>query len=98
MTDINLTPAAYPGIKGFLADLARPVAIYAASGSAAVATVLIAMKIDKPDLSSAAIFIGAVFSGVSALYWGKAWEQSNVAKQAANVQVAQATAAPPTGQ
>ena len=46
-----------------------------------------------PDASAAAIFIGAVFAGVGALYGAKSWEMAQSAKQAATVEVAKATTA-----
>ena len=76
-------------IKGFIGDLARPFAIYVTSSAAAAATVIIALKNDD-GFSAAAIFIGAVYAGVGTQFIGRAWENAQVAKQSANVQVAQA--------
>jgi len=72
-------------IKAFIGDLARPFAIYVTSGAAAIATVAIAYK-NSDGFSAAAIFIGAVYAGVGALYVGKAWENSQKAKADADVQ------------
>lgn len=69
--------------KALVGDLARPFAIIISSASAAIATVIIACKVDGFD--GAALFIGAVYAGVGALYGGKAWE---------NVKTAQAARAP----
>jgi hypothetical protein len=77
--------------KAFIGDLARPFAIYATSGAAALATVAIAFKNDD-GFSAAAIFIGAVYAGVGALYAGKAWENVKAGKSAADVEIAKAQA------
>lgn len=95
MTDTPIAPQTWPRpsrldqIKGFVGDLARPFAIISTSGSASVATVIIAQKVDGFD--SAAIFIGAVFAGVGALYGAKAWESVKASKSAADVEIAKAT-------
>lgn len=81
--------------KAFIADLARPFAIYVTSGSAAIATVIIALRIKNMDFSAAAIFIGAVFAGVGSLYAFKSWENNTQAKQSAVVAVAQTGAPQP---
>lgn len=85
--DTPIAPPTFPPpslstkVKGFVGDLARPFAIYVTSGGAATATVIFAVRVakDKIDLSSAAIFMGAVFTGVGALYVGKAWENAKIA-------------------
>lgn len=96
-TPLPEPPSGLDRFKGLFGDLARPFAIIATSGSAAAATVIIALRVDGFD--SAAIFIGAVYTGVAALYAGKAWENVSAGKQAATVEVAKAqnaTVAAPT--
>jgi hypothetical protein len=84
-------------------DLARPFSIYASAGSASIATVLLAYAGLRSalnghlDLLGAAAFIGAVWAGVGALYWGKAWETKERDKNNAQVEIARtATAGSPT--
>lgn len=72
------------------ADLARPFAIYITAAAGALATVIVATKLEG-DAAAAAIFIGAVNAGVAALYGAKAWEKSQEGKHAASVEVAKAT-------
>lgn len=76
-------------LKHFIGDLARPFAIIATSLSASIATVVIAYKVDA--FEGAAIFIGAVFAGVGALYGAKAWENAKTGKHSAEVEIAKAT-------
>ena len=100
MTDVHAdTPIASPSypppsavdqVKSFIGDLARPFAIYATSGAAAVASVKIAWAIT--DANGGAIYIGAVFVGLGALYGAKPWENSSQAKQTATIEVAKANA------
>lgn len=93
------------GFRSLVGDLARPFSIYASAGSASVATVLLAYgglrtaMAGNLDLLGAAAFIGAVWAGVGALYWGKAWEREKEAKHNATIEVAKATTAsvPPAG-
>ncbi len=88
-------PSKLDQAKGFIGDLARPFAIYVTAASAAASVVILAIHAKTPDLSASAIFEGAVFTGVGALYGAKAWENAQQAKQQATVQVAQATNGPP---
>jgi hypothetical protein len=90
-------PSALDEWKSFIADLARPFAIYVTSAAAAVATVTITMRIATMDFSGAAIFVGAVFSGVGALYGLKAWENNTQAKQTAVIEVAKTTGSASSG-
>ena len=87
-------PSTLDEIKGFVGDLARPFAIIVTSASASTATVIIALN-NKDGFSAAAIFIGAVFTGVVGLFGAKAWENAQQAKQTANVAVAQAQSTTP---
>lgn len=63
----------------FLGEIARPFAILSTSASAAFATSVIAWRID--DFGEAAFYIAAVYGGLGALYWGKAWEITKVEKR-----------------
>lgn len=101
MTDTPVLPQTWPRparadqIKAFIGDLARPFAIISTSYAASHATVVIAYKVSS--FSEAAIFIGAVFAGVGALYGAKAWEVARTGKQAAEVEIAKsATPSPET--
>lgn len=76
-------------VKGFIGDLARPFAIISTSLSAAIATVVIAFKVEA--FEGAAIFIGAVYVGVGGIYTAKAWEAVSAGKRAADVEIAKAT-------
>lgn len=98
------TPAAAPTwppptraeqIKAFIGDLARPFAIISTSAGASVATVIIAQKVT--GFAEAALFIGAVFTGVGALYTAKAWEVARTGKHAAEVEVAKVQAGASSG-
>lgn len=80
-------------LKGTISDLARPFAIYVSSLAAAIATVTIAFRVTT--FGEGALFIGAVFTGVGALYTAKAWERSQEGKHAASVEIAKATSAEP---
>lgn len=79
-------------VKSFIGDLARPFAIYATSGAASAAVVILAQKVASPE---AAIFIGAVFVGLGSLYGAKAWENAQGGKHAAQIEVAKATGSNP---
>lgn len=76
----------------FIGDIARPFAIIATSFGASVATMRIALV--GEHFSEGAIFIGAVFTGVSALYAAKAMENWGQAREAAKVEVAKAPVQP----
>ena len=102
MTDAG-APATFPPttlgeIKVFIADIARPFSIIVTSTAAGWATVAIARDISKhadSSFSEAAIYMGAVFTGLAALYGAKAWEKSQESKHAASAAVAQAGGAQP---
>lgn len=97
MSDTPVLPQSWPPpsrldqIKAFVGDLARPFAIISTSYAASHATIVIAYKVGS--FSEAAIFIGAVFAGVGALYGAKAWEVARTGKQAADVEIAKTTGA-----
>lgn len=84
------TPLTLERVATFLGDVARPIGIITTSVGASIGTVIIAVKIN-PDAAAAAIFIGAVFAGVGALFGAKAWENSQAGKHSATVEVAKAT-------
>lgn len=86
MTD-PISPAAAP-VSTWLGNNARPLSILLPAAGAAIATVVIAMKVT--GFGEAALFIGAVYGGVAALYTAKSWENAQTAKSAANVEVAKA--------
>ena len=91
MTDTPINPPA-TGMerwKAFIGDLARPFAIISTSLAASWATVVIAYKVTT--FGEAALFIAAVFTGVSALYAGKAWENARASRHAADVEIARTT-------
>lgn len=74
----------------FIGDVARPLAIIITSSAAAVATVFIASR--GEGYEGAALFIGAVYAGLGALYGAKALENVGQAKASATVDVAKAAA------
>lgn len=80
-------------LKDLVGELARPIAIIVTSVSAAVATTVIARKVDS--FEGAALFIGAVFSGVALLYGAKAWENAKSGRHQADVEIAKATTVDP---
>lgn len=81
-------------IKGFIADLARPFSIYAAALSGAWATVVVASKVTTAE--GGAIVLGVLAGWGTALYAGKAFETTQIAKQSANVEVSKNVAAAAT--
>lgn len=96
-TDAPVQPATVPPpgfldrTQGFIGNIARPLAIIMTAASASTATIIIALK-NTDGFSAAAIFIGAVFTGLAALYGAKSWEVAQTDKHAASVAVAQANA------
>lgn len=72
--------------RTFIGDLARPFSIYVTSTSAAIATVVVAFKVDS--FEGAAIFIGAVYAGIAGIYGWKSWEQARAGRHAAEVEIA----------
>lgn len=92
MTDSPLLPKPSPPpsrldqwVAAF-GNAARPFAIYVTSGSASIATVVVAQKVQNGN--DGAIFLAAVGGLVGAIYGFKAWE-NNKAK-AADVEMAKA--------
>lgn len=82
-------------VKSFIADLARPFAIYTTSGAAAWATVDIAARVNSGE--AGAMFMAVILGGVSALYVGKAFENTRIAGHSAEVEKAKASSIPPPG-
>lgn len=94
-TDTPVNPSYPPAplmerIKALIGDLARPFAIIGTTIGFNVALIRIAEKLG-PDASAAAIFIGAAGGILATLYGAKSWEQAQVGKHAATVEVAKAT-------
>lgn len=91
---MNLQPR-FERVVAALGNLARPYVLYSASTSSALATVSIVWL--GQDLSAGALFIGAAWGGVAALYAAKAAEERGKAKSEAEVAIAaQTNTAPPT--
>lgn len=90
MTDTPVTPPAghLERWTASLGNLARPVVLYLAAASSALATVSIVWM--RLDLITGAAFIAASWAGVAALYGAKAIEERGKAKSEAAVQIAQA--------
>lgn len=84
--------------KGLAADLARPFSIYATSLSAAVVPVIVVARMSPEsfELVAAAALVGALYAGVGALYWGKAWENTRVDTATAKASAVAPTPAPGT--
>lgn len=82
-------PQGWELFKTVVGDLSRPVGLLIMSVGATAATVIGARKIG-PDAAAAAIFIGAVYTGLAALWVAKSWENSQSGKHAASVEVAKA--------
>ena len=80
-------------VTDVIGDLARPFAIYATAGAAAISTVRLAFVSD--DLSGAAVYMGAVFAGLAGLYGFRAWESQKAASASAEVEKVRAQANPP---
>jgi hypothetical protein len=99
MTDTPIQPVASPPvarseqIKAFIGDLARPFAIIATSFAASWATITVSYRVS--DGNDGAIFIGAVYAGVGALYGFKAWERRKESEKAAEIAIAQTGAVSP---
>lgn len=79
------------GVAHFLGEIARPFSILATSGAAAWAVVVTAYRVQNG--SDGAMLMTAVFVGLGALYWGKAFEVTKTTQ--ANATVAAARAAAP---
>jgi len=85
-TPDNAPKSKLEAIKSLIGDLARPVSIIVTSLSASWATVVIAYKVD--GFESAALFIAAVYAGLGALYWGKAWEMAKAGSASVEIEKA----------
>jgi hypothetical protein len=83
--------------KGMFSDLARPFSIVVTSLSAAVAPVIVVVRIapDRLELVAAAALVGALYAGVAGLYWGKSWEKRGESKHAADVEKVRAAQGSP---
>lgn len=94
MTDtplpISSPPSRLDVAAAFIGAVARPFAIISTAAAASAATVIISLKVDS--FGEGAIFIGAVFAGVGALFGAKAWEVAKTGKQNAEVEIAKANA------
>jgi len=93
MTDTPLLPQPIPRpsrldqwVAAF-GNAARPFAIYATSAGSAIATVIVALRVQNGN--DGAIFLAAVGGLVGAIYGFKSWE-NNKAK-AAEVEITKAT-------
>lgn len=73
-------------LSWFIGQTARPMAILSTAVSASISAVIVAQKVT--DGNDGAIFIGAVFAGVGALYGFKAWERRKEAQSSADVEIA----------
>lgn len=84
-------PSKWEVFKTVYGDMARPTAIYLVALATAYAVVAIASR-KAPDWSAAAIFIGAVFSGLAVIYGVKSAENYGQARETAKTEVAKAQA------
>lgn len=76
--------------KVFIADLARPFALYAMGLSSAWATVVISKKVE--DGSDGALVVGAIGITLAAIYAGKAIEETRKSGHSAEVEKTKAQA------
>jgi len=83
-------------IKSWIADLARPFSIYAASGSGAYATFVIAQKVTTAE--GGALVLGVLAGWGTALYAGKVYETQKLGGQNAEIEKIRAQANPPPAQ
>lgn len=81
--------------KQIVADLARPFAIYAAAFSGAYATIVVAEKVTTAE--GGALVLGVLAGWVTALYAGRAFENTRIAGHTADVEKAKAQATPQPG-
>lgn len=80
-------------LAAFIGEIARPGAILMAAFAAMHSTITIATKIASAQQvsgSDAALFVGAVFAGLGALYGVKGWEKVVQARGDADVRKEQA--------
>lgn len=87
-------PSRIDQFKGVVADLARPIAIISTSGASSWAIIDIAQRVSTAE--GGAMFVGVVLSGLSALYVGKAFENTRIAGHQADVEKAKAASGPST--
>lgn len=80
-------------VKAFIADLARPASIWAASLSGAYATVAIANKVTTAE--GGALVLTVLAGWVTALYAGKVYERAAESRHAAEVEKVRAQQSPP---
>jgi len=76
--------------KYLFGELARPFAIYATTLAAFIAVVKVAEH--GEDYSGGAVFVGAIYTGLAALYGWRSWEKNTVTKAGVAVEVAKAKA------
>lgn len=76
--------------QGFIGEIARPLAIVFTSFSASWAVVEVAAKVENGN--DGALFIGAVFAGVGAIYIGKSVEVFKKHQASAEVEKARGSA------
>jgi hypothetical protein len=84
-TPVPQPPSRAETVKAFIGDLARPFAIIVTALSAAVTPIIIAFRVGAPSLEGAAIFMGAIYAGVGAMFGAKAWENTKQAQATADV-------------
>lgn len=77
---------------GVVGAIARPYAVIVTSTGVAIATVIVAVKVENGN--DGAIFLGAAFAGVAAIYIGKAVEVFKQSRAAADVEIAKANNPP----
>jgi len=70
-------PHGWDLFRSIVGDLARPFAIYVTSLSAAIAAVIIALKVENGN--DGAIALGAIGGIVLGIYTAKAWEMVKTA-------------------
>ena len=85
-TPVAQPPSRLDAAKAFVGDLARPFAIISTSAAASGATIIVAWRVTT--FGEGALFIGAVFAGVGALFGVKGWEKRAETKAAAEVEIA----------
>lgn len=85
LTSLTISNPIARDVAAFVGDIARPFAIISTSGAAAVAIVILALKVNSTE---AAVYIGAAFLGVGTLFGVKGWEK--VAQTKADATVATA--------
>lgn len=80
--------------RATVGDLARPFAIIVTGLSAAVAPLIIVLRIapDRLDLVGAAALVGALYAGHVGLYGFRSWEKNTATKADAQVAIEQAKA------